>query len=99
MSEYPKCPLDEYFEEGDPRIREIVDWQGRRGKIIGWSHPIKLTCPIGKMKTVGGWHLVVNERGEESGIHPKMVTDYDSEGKWKEWIERRRNGRNTPKVR
>jgi len=68
-----KCPLDVYFDK-NKWVRAIDRWN-ECGTVIGWSEPIKLTHPIGKMVSVGGWWIFVKDKdGSESGIHPKSIT-------------------------
>jgi hypothetical protein len=71
-SEQIKSPLDVFFKE--EKCRRCVDYWGDSGTVIGWSKPIKLTCPYPNLKSVGGWWWVKRDRdGAVVGVHPKMI--------------------------
>jgi hypothetical protein len=66
-----KCPLDVYFEEEE--CWRARDAQGDTGTVIGWSKPIKLSCPM-SADSVGGWWWFKRDRdGATVGVHPKMI--------------------------
>lgn len=63
--------LHHYFE--NPK-RGIDAW-GNCGTIVGYSDPIVLTCPIGKITEIGGgWLFKRDKDGAEHGVHKESVT-------------------------
>ena len=69
------CPLDRYWDDKDPKIRQVIDIWGDLNWIVGWSDAIGLPCPMNNMLDhVGGYFLVIRVRdGSLHGLHPKAI--------------------------
>jgi hypothetical protein len=64
-----ECPLDVIFEE---TWRAKDEW-GNTGVVVGWSKPIKLSCPTATDKVGGWWWFKRDRDGATVGVHPKMI--------------------------
>lgn len=66
---------DRFQTQFNNRPTRCIDHWGDCGTIVGWSKPIPMPCPVGRLNTVGGYWWVKRDRdGATLGTHPEMIT-------------------------